>query len=224
MRSAPSVRRIAKVTLQRDESLGSGCVLDLWDQGVGGHESCAAAVARLIVAQPERVSAFAGPTIVESSLRGALIEELASAKPSNAAFWLSAIAQFLDWKGRSGEAADVYRETLDRLKKTHGPDHAETLAVFNELDRLLRRMGREKEACRIGHELRVAPLLARNDEGSLLALRDLAFNALASGCLAEAEAIYRHLLVRNFEPAGTHCHLAPTSCSLSGATPTPRRK
>ncbi|MGD0388434.1 MAG: tetratricopeptide repeat protein [Tepidisphaeraceae bacterium] len=214
MRSATSVHGIASGEPEPDADLPSGCVLDLWEQGIDRHESCAAALARLIVAQPERVGTFADPAIVESCLRAELKQVLASAKPSNAAFWLSAIAQFLDWKGRPNEAAELYLESIDVLKTTRGFEHAETHAVANAMGRLLHLLGREREACLIGHELRVAPLLARTDDVSLTALRDAAYDALAAGCFAEAEAIYRHLLARNFEPAGTHCHLARVLLAL----------
>jgi len=208
MRSTKSIRRIRKSEPEQPADAPSGSVLELWEQGVGRHEYCAAALARLMMAEPDRVSTFADPAVVESALRAALQQELDGAKTSSAAFWLSAIAQFLDLKGRINEAADVYREALDPLKKSRGADHDETHAIAYELDRFLRRLGREKEASSIGFELRVEPLLGRNDEASLLALRGAAYDAFAIGGYAEAEGIYRHLLARNFEPAGTHCHLA----------------
>ncbi|MGD0767580.1 MAG: tetratricopeptide repeat protein [Tepidisphaeraceae bacterium] len=208
MRSATSSHCVAKDAPQHAASSPSACVLDLWDQGMDRHDSCAAALARLIVAQPERVVAFADPAVAESCLRAELKQDLATAKPSNVPFWLSAIAQFLDWQGRAGEAVELYRQTLDVLKTARGPDHAETCVVANELGRLLRRLGREREACLIGHELRVGPLLTRTDQGSLSALRDAAYEAFSAGCFAEAQAICRHLLVRNFDPVSTHCHLA----------------
>jgi hypothetical protein len=214
MTSPTSVLCIPKGAPEAPAFLPTGCVLDLWEQGVDRRDLCATALARLVVAQPERVTTFADPAIVESSLRAALKQELASRKSLNAAFWFSAIVQFLEFNGCTDKTAAVYREVLDYLKSARGAEHAETHALAEELDRFLRRMGREKEAFLIRHELGIGPLMAGKDAGSLLALRGAAYDAFEAGCFAEAEAIYRHLLARDFEPGGTHCHLARALLAL----------
>lgn len=213
MRSVKS-KQNTRATSPKIASSPTPCVLDLWEQGVDRYESFAAGLARLVVRQPRRVGTLIDPKTVERSFRLALKRELVSAKKSKAIFWLSAIAQFLDWQGRTSEAADLYRQSFEFLKSARSSDHDQTLAVARELDRVLRRLGREKEAWLVGHELRVAPLMDRDDEASLSALRDAAFNAFEAGYFTEAEAIYRHLLARNFDRMGTHCHLARALLAL----------
>lgn len=214
MRLATSVIRDQRDEREDAAPAPSACVLDLWELGVDRYETCAAALARLIFAQPERVGTFGDPAVVEECFRAALKEELGGARGSDAGFWFSAIAQFQQLTGRTGAAEAAYRDALRYLKTTRGPDGRETRALLEEMERFLRGLGREKEAISVAHELRVASLLARRDGESLLSLRQSAFGAFSAGCFAEAEAIYRHLLARNFEPAGTHCHLARVLLAL----------
>jgi hypothetical protein len=218
MKSATLVLEKSKITAPQPQSFPSNCVLDLWEQGIERYAHCAAAVARLIVAEPALVSGFADPAAVESALRAALSQNLTGGKISSPAFWFSATAQFMVLTARPSDAVAIYRQGLDHLKTACGHNHAETHILADEMERLLRRLGREEEACAIGHELRVKPLMAQDDEGSLLALRGNAYDAFAAGRYAEAEAIYRHLLARNFEPAGTHCHLARVLLALGRDT------
>jgi hypothetical protein len=208
MKSPRSVQDNPQSQSDRPSGATSASVLDLWENGMDMRDSCAAAVGRLIVAQPERASTFADPAILESALRSALAEELADTNPEPSSTWLPAIAEFLDLQGRVQEAVDIYREALNRVKVACGCEGSETRAVAAGIDRLLRRLGREEEARAIARELRLEPLMGRRDHDSLLALRDAAFSALAAGSLPEAETIYRYLLTQNFEPSGTHCHLA----------------
>jgi tetratricopeptide (TPR) repeat protein len=141
-------------------------------------------------------------------------KDLARTRASKSAFWVSAVAQFLEFKGRSSEAAAVYRQALDSLKAAHGPDHPKTKIVAEELARFLHRLGKKDEASLVRHELQVEHLLTRSDPGSLLALREVAYGAFSSGCFVQAEVCYRHLLAHNFEPPGTHCHLARVLIAL----------
>ncbi len=73
---------------------------------------------------------------------------------------------------------------------------------------MLQKAGRGNDTDAVRRRLRAHILLASRDDDKLLQAREIAFTAYMNGQYDDAERIYRILISRNFEPAGTHCHLA----------------
>jgi hypothetical protein len=187
----------------------SACVLDVLDQCAAGDEICLRAIGLLLLSQPELVGQIHSLAAAEQCLRQRLEDDRlkGTVEPPETLVWVLALAQLLHKTGRDQEADSFHQRAVDTIS-TCGLNTEQMSTLANEVDQMLRVAGHEDAANAVRRRLRVQIQMAATDDSELLSLRELAFEAFQGGSLADAERIYRHLLLRNFEIAGTHCHLA----------------
>lgn len=121
---------------------------------------------------------------------------------------LVALANLLQATGRECESEALYRHALEIQRKELGPRHEATLRTLECLAGTLERQGKRDEAPANRIRYAIEYQLRKGDEASLLNLRGIALELYRAGQYSIAEEIYRRLLERRFQPAGTCCHLA----------------
>jgi hypothetical protein len=185
------------------------CVLDALDDCAPDDRLSFLAIAILLLSEPQLVGQIQSVAAVEQSLRRRLdpgsFDE--TREPSENLILLLALSHLLNKSGRIQEANSFYYQAIDTIMSSSA-DPKEISTLAQEFDEMLRRVGQEDAARTVRHRLQVQRLMAQTNESRLCSLRNLAFDAFVAGDCAEAERIYRYLLLHQFEIAGTHCHLA----------------
>ena len=186
----------------------STCILDAWDQCAHDNEICACAIAMLLLSQAGLVGQLNSLEAVEQCLQRKLQDiDQGAAGVGERRIWLLALAQIMTRTGRPAEADACYQRAIEAVA-TSSFDADEISLMADGVADLLEEAGQETAAVIVRRRLRAHVLIAAGDNDTLLELRELAFAAYQTAQYADAERIYRHLVSRNFETSGTHCHLA----------------
>lgn len=114
----------------------------------------------------------------------------------------------MELKNQKDTAEACYRQALELQKNTADASPEATGAISLRLIRLLENSDRTDEAKRLRYQLKAESLAGKDDKASLLSLRETALDMFLAGQYAEAEAVYRSLVQKGFEPGSNHCHLA----------------
>ena len=185
------------------------CVLDALDQCAPDDKLCLLAFAMLLLSEPQLVGQIHSLAAAEQCLRRRLDHDRDddACEPSETLILLLALAQLLNKSGRTQEGNICYYQAIDTIMSCSA-DPKEISKLAQEFDEMLRRVGQEDAARTIRHRLQVQRFMAQTGENRFCLLRNLAFDAFVAADYAEAEHIYRYLLLHHFEIAGTHCHLA----------------
>ena len=182
-------------------------VLELWERGLDRSESCAHAVASVLVQCPHAINNLRDLDAAEQCLRQAIESKSAQRGAPLIACW-GGLGRILELKNQKDAAERCYRQALELQK--NAPDakpEAASQIVFH-LIQLLETSGRQAEAKLLRNRLRADSLSNKEDDTSLSQLRATALDMFLAGQYAEAEAVYRHLVEKRFELGSTHCHLA----------------
>jgi tetratricopeptide (TPR) repeat protein len=182
-------------------------VLDLWEQGLDRSESCARAVAAVLVQRPDTIGQFRDLDGAEQCLRQAIEAKPAKACATLAACW-SGLGRIIELKGQKDTAEACYCQALELLESSPDakPDTASQIAL--RLIQLLENSNRHEEAGRFRNRLNAESLGVKEDNASLSQLRATALDMFLAGQYTEAEAVYRRLVEKRFELGSIHCHLA----------------
>lgn len=182
-------------------------VLELWERGLDRSESCAHAVAAVLVQCPDAIIKLRDLDAAEQSLRQAIESKSTKRSASLVACW-GGLGRILELKNQKDAAERCYRQALELQKNAPDAKPEAVGVIALRLIQLLEESDRQAEAKLLRNRLRADSLSNKEDDTSLSQLRATALDMFLGGQYAEAEAVYRHLVEKRFELGSTHCHLA----------------
>jgi tetratricopeptide (TPR) repeat protein len=185
-------------------------IVELWEFGGSASEETAGALAAVLANHPDLVTHVKSLEDVERFL----YEALKTAKKNKGgsspltASRMATLANLLQSINRMDEAEELYRQALAIQQKELGVGHEDTLRTLAGLAQLLETQGKNEEAASTRVQYAIEHLTRKGDDNSLSDLRKIALEQFLAGNYAVAEDIYHRMLERNFQVAGTSCHLA----------------